>query len=280
MFFYYGLADRINGIDMKSTSLFIITCFGAFLILNSSSKAQTVIGRTFDLTSKEPVGDVIIFLKPSKEKISAIQSTGADGIFTLPQVRLKDFILETKRIGYHDKVIEHLFIPSGDTLEIEIGLLPSSVVLGEVTVTGERRDMELDAIGFYKRKLESPGRFYSVEELKPMGKNSMRDFLTNIPGITYVHNDNEFYFKRSETFNQPIMFYLDGILINQDFTAPPSRSILGGKKINPAEKAPNPVELINPHTIKAIEVYENSIYAPYQFSKGKTGGVVLIWTGN
>jgi len=280
VFFYYGLADRINGIDMKSTFLFIISCLCALLIFSSTSHSQTIIGRSFDLTSKEPVGDVIIFLKPSKEKISAIQSTGADGIFIFPQVRLKDFILETKRIGYHDKIIEHLFIPAGDTLEIEIGLLPNSVVLGEVTVTGERRDMELDAIGFYKRKLESPGKFYSVEELKPMGKNSMRDFLTNIPGITYVHNDNEFYFKRYESFNQPIMFYLDGVLINQDFTAPPNRSILGGKKFNPVEKAPNPVELINPHTIKAIEVYEQSIDAPYRFSRGKTGGVVLIWTGN
>lgn len=43
---------------------------------------------------------------------------------------------------------------------------------------------------------------------------------------------------------------------------------------------PNSIEFINPLAIKAMDIYQSMMQAPYEFGGSKTpGGVVVIWTG-
>lgn len=81
--------------------------FILFLSLGfSESVCQTIIGNVYDLTNKQPIPDVIILLKPSQDKISAIQTSDPDGNFLFTNVRLDEFIIQTQHLSYEDKVIK------------------------------------------------------------------------------------------------------------------------------------------------------------------------------
>lgn len=269
---------------MKTKSSYYI--FILFLSLGfSESVCQTIIGNVYDLTTKQPIPDVIILLKPSQDKISAIQTSDPDGNFLFTNVRLDEFIIQTQHLSYEDKVIKKLTIPLSDTLIIDIGLLPNSFTLGEITVEGEKKDMELDAAGFYKRRESRDGRFYTKEEIKEKANSTIRSLLTGLLGITYKREDNVFYFNRYANSGMPIRFIVDGIWIDQDkFDSVQRYSGMFGKQrsANPLglNAPPNPIEYINPLEIKAIEIYPSMMQAPYEFGGGKTpGGVIVIWTG-
>ncbi|MBS3945711.1 MAG: hypothetical protein KGZ42_09460 [Melioribacter sp.] len=51
--------------------------WGSLLLILSftESYSQTIIGNIYDLSTRKPIPDVIILLKPSLDKISAIQTS-------------------------------------------------------------------------------------------------------------------------------------------------------------------------------------------------------------
>jgi hypothetical protein len=257
-----------------------------FLILSfTESYSQTIIGNIYDLTTKKPVADVIVLLKPTQDKISAIKTSDEEGNFLFRKVKLGGFIIQTQHVSYQDKIVNSLSFPSTDTLVIDIGLLPAAYILGEITVEGEKKDMELDAAGFYTRKNSRDGRFYTKEEIKEKTNTTMRSLLTGLLGITFKREDNVYYFNRYVNSGMPIRFYVDGVWINQDkFESVARYSGMFGKSKskNPMglDAPPNPIEYLNPLEIKAIEIYSSMMQAPYEFGGGKTpGGAVVIWTG-
>jgi len=256
------------------------------LLLDSSVYAQVIIGKVFDVTANKSIEDVIVLVKPSQDKISAIQATDPEGNFFFNNVRLKDFIIQTQHVGYHDKIIEHLNIPESDTLRINIKLTPSSVVLEEITVKGEKKDMELEAAGFYTRRMTRDGRFYTNEDLKNVAGNNMKGLLTSLLGIKFQGDDNLFYFNRYLNIGAPIRFYVDGVLLDQEKFGGPgigkgSTLSVVRRSNNPlGATPPNPIEYINPNDIKAIEIYPSSLLAPFEYGGGQSpGGVIIIWTG-
>lgn len=264
---------RILGI-----SLLVILSF-------TESYSQTIIGNIYDLSTRKPIPDVIILLKPSLDNINAIQTSDEEGNFLFRKVKLSEFIIQTQHVSYQDKIVNSLSFPSSDTLVIDIGLLPAAYTLGEITVEGEKKDMELDAAGFYTRKNSRDGKFYTKEEIKEKVNTTMRSLLTGLLGITFKREDNVFYFNRYVNSGMPIRFYVDGVWINQDkydYVQRYSGMFGKSKSKNPMglDAPPNPIEYLNPLEIKAIEVYSSMMQAPYEFGGGMTpGGVVVIWTG-
>jgi hypothetical protein len=273
-----------SNIYLSKTGLRIFWVSLLLILSFTESYSQTIIGNIYDLTTKKPIPDVIVLLKPTQDKISAIQTSDEEGNFLFRKVKPGEFIIQTQHVSYQDKIVKNLSFPHNDTLVIDIGLLPAAYTLGEITVEGEKKDMELDAAGFYTRKKSRDGRFYTKEEIKDKVNNTMRSFLTGFLGITYKREDNAFYFNHVNS-GMPIRFYVDGIWINQDKYDYVQRysGMFGKLKAkNPMDldAPPNPTEYINPLEIKAIEIYSSMMQAPYEFGGNKTpGGVVVIWTG-
>ncbi|NMB83484.1 MAG: carboxypeptidase-like regulatory domain-containing protein [Ignavibacteria bacterium] len=267
------------------TSLFWLTVLILVFYFHKSIFAQTIVGNVYDITTKKPIPEVIVLLKQSQDRISAIRTSDAEGNFHFENVKLDEFIIQTQHLSYEDKIIKQLSFSINDTLILDIGLLPTAFMLQEITVEGEKKDMELDAAGFYTRRATRDGRFYSKEEIKEKSNTTMRSLLTGLLGITFKREDNVYYFNRYANSGMPIRFYVDGVWIDQDkFDSMQRYSGMFGKQraANPMglNAPPNPIEYINPLEIKAIEVYSSMMQAPYEFGGGKSpGGVVVIWTG-
>jgi hypothetical protein len=189
------------------------------------------------------------------------------GSFTLPQVPHGTHTLEARALGY---------LPGQEVVDIvlfresraDFYLIDLRAVLIDTVRVAAARQLEAAArAGFERRKRAGTGYFLDEAQIDSMRAFSFKDLLRTLPGVRFVRSTNieeqwrehiEFTFGgRSEPCLPNI--YLDGTLL------------LPGKTDLDV--------VINPITIRRIEVYHRGIAIPAEFASSMTCGVLAIWTG-
>ena len=231
--------------SLRSTVIFVF-----IVILNfkyNSSSAQVVRGKLIDASSKEPVKNVFVYLMPALDKLNRLQVSDSLGFFFFDQVPYDRFYIKTDRVGYKDLTFGKLSIPQSDTLSLTINLESVPFVMKEIPVLANKPnfDRELDIVGFYRRKKYGWGKFMTRDDFKFRHVSQTIDLFRGIPGVMIL--GNRAYSHAGLTLGAaPMSVYIDGILVDDE---------------SPTFSALN---VASPNTIKAIEVYSNGMFAPYQ----------------
>lgn len=264
------MTNEINFHGPFNSIKFLIAFFLILLFIPVNNNSQVVRGRVIESGTEKPVEDAFIYLMPTVKTISTFRVSDSTGFFIFTNPKHRNFYIKTTRYGYQDFLVGKLHIPKTDTLDILIVMEAVPILLSEVEVKGkkalENYDPDLDKVGFYNRRVFGNGRFFTREEFKNRSVNNAGELLRGIPGllVTQTPFGSSINTTRSfglHDFSGNVIVYLDGLLLSEQGNA------LGI------------LDMISPNNIKAVEYYKSGIHAPYQFSRGKAGGVLLLWTG-
>ncbi|MDQ7817686.1 MAG: TonB-dependent receptor plug domain-containing protein [Melioribacteraceae bacterium] len=230
----------------------VIILFISFPVITES---QVIRGRVIEAATEKPVENVYIFLMPDAKKISMIRMSDSSGYFIFDNVTPREFYLKTDQLGYIDFMVGKLRMPDKDTLDVLVKMEAVPFLLKEVEVSASKPtyDYELDLVGFYRRKSFGWGKFYTREDFKNRSFNKITELLNSLPGII-AYNGQLVTVRGGMSGTSSVRIYLDGMPLT------------------------SPLDWISPYSIKAIEVFPRSYFAPIQYSRGGSG-VILLWTG-
>lgn len=244
-----------------------LSIFLFLLLFSTTSSAQIIWGKVVDAATGKPIGDTFIYFMPTATTISTFRISNSLGFFVYRNPNVKEFYLKANRLGYQDIIVGKLRIPQNDTLNIILEMHPVPILLKEIAVIGKKPfedyDFELDLNGFYKRKEFGLGKFFTSKDFKNIYFGHASELFSGIPGI--IVTGREVISTRRGGLSQSsgrMQIYIDGFLVNQE---------MGGFF--------GALDMISPNNIKAIEVYKSGKDAPFQYSRGRPNGVILIWTG-
>jgi len=226
---------------------------------SDTNNTKTLRGVVIDIKSKQPIKDVIVMIVDTANVIRVMQESDSSGVFFITGIKQDKFKVKTNRNGYVGTITGPYNLATHDTLTMLIKLEAVPFTLKEVVVTAKKTYINLDMVNFYKRKKMGLGRYITWNDFKNAGMTSVYDIFRRIPGLI-VRNNTVFLARYAvsslgTTEPQPLM-YVDGMLLSNE--------------------ADN-VGWLSPENIRAIEVY-NAIDAPMQYSRGRSAGVILIWT--
>lgn len=205
--------------------------------------------------------------------------TNAAGRYVLPGLPAGNHQAIFRIVGYLPARVTVL-LSAGDTLRVNQVLVPSTVVLDPIEVTGEAT-VGLAGRGFHERMKMGFGRFYTPEELREMEHLEVSDVLRrkggvelqpSQPGTDLMVAMNPRYRDVHGKLNCFMTIYLDGRMLWR-----------GGNQFDLEELRDNPPpdlkRLIDVGQLGGIEVYTSSAGIPVEFG-GTSGqcGAVVLWT--
>lgn len=241
-----------------------VTCLGVAAPLLAQT---TMVGIVRDDSTGRPLPSVEVLLGGTAHTTV----TNAAGRYVLTGLPTGSHQAIFRIVGYLPARVTVL-LSAGDTLRVNQVLVPSTVVLDPIEVTGEP-DVGLAGRGFHERMKMGFGRFYEPEELREMEHLLVSDVVRRKGGVEIMPLGsaqvamNPYMRDGQGRLNCYMSVYLDGIMIGR-----------GGK---PAS-GPTPVDLrrvLSVVAIEAIEVYRSAAGIPIQFG-GASGqcGAVVLWT--
>lgn len=248
-----------------------VTCLGVAAPLLAQT---TMVGIVRDDSTGTPLPGVEVLLSGTAHTTV----TNAAGSYVLPGLPAGNHQAIFRIVGYLPARVTVL-LSAGDTLRVNQVLVPSTVVLDPIEVTGEP-DVGLAGRGFHERMKMGFGAFYTPEELREMEHLKVSDVLrrkgaveisqAGFNGPMLAMNRNS---RNMRGFlNCHMSIYLDGRLHWR-----------GGKDIPPPELERNPPpdfrSFVGVHDLVAVEVYRSAAQLPIQFG-GTSGqcGAVVLWT--
>lgn len=183
------------------------------------------------------------------------------GEFRLADVPAGRTVLQVRRIGYQAGSWTGA-IRSGETLPVVVTLTPIARDLDAVVVEASSGGNSRQLRGFYQRRQRYGGHFLAREDIEPHDDSRMSDLLrARVPGVSLSSSGPG-----------------------------PTRLRLRGQRCAPMvwiDGASTPagefdVDIIQPFTVAAIEVYPgvSSVPAEFRTSFGRDncGGTIVIWS--
>jgi len=224
---------------------------------SDSINIKTVRGVVIDIKSKQPIKDVVVMIVDTANVIRVAQESDSSGVFFITGIMNDKFKVKTSRNGYIGTITGPYNLAAHDTLNMIIKLEAVPKKLREVVVTAKKMNPYLDSVHFYERRDQGLGRFATWMDFKVRGLSNVYDIFRGIPGLI-VKNGRVFFARYASsslggTEPQPSI-YVDGFLANN-----------------------SDIDWLSAENIEAVEIY-NDFYAPAQYSTGRFGGVILIWT--
>ena len=228
--------------------------------------AKAVQGVVIDVMSNKPLKDVVVMIIDTSNAVRFMQMTDSTGVFLITGIKENKFNVRTYRYGYVSTTTGPYNLASHDTLKMLIRLEATPLELKEVVITATRREPYLDRVHFYDRKEMITGHFKTWNDFKDRGLSSVYDIFRGIPGVIVKSSNlkgNTITLARysaasiGATAPQPLI-YVDGTLMINE---------------------PDNIIWLSPENVLAVEVY-SSVDAPAEYSWGRQGGVILIWTKN
>lgn len=180
---------------MTNLYLIIKVCFA------SLATTSFLFGQTFNVDGKviNSEGNAVDFatvaLKSAADSsLIKVEMTDLDGAFVLVDLKPSDYIIEVSFLGY-ENYMTSISVKSNNITIPEITLVNSSMELDEVTVTAQRRMVEV-----------RPDRtVFNVQgTVNSAGENAL-DLMRKAPGVLIDNNDNITVMSRSGT-----LIYIDG----------------------------------------------------------------------
>ena len=221
-----------------------------------------VIGEVVDGISDSRVPNVLV--RPNAPGIQT--QTDSRGRFSLTALPPGEYAIDFTRLGY---VSQHhrVQVEPGRVTRLRVSLAADPIEVHPIEVSVERREVVLQATGFYERADDGFGEFIDRAEIESRAPAEMTDIFRVIPGAMILAdsgNPLERYVilrsGRSEScFPQVI---LDGVVVHR-----------GGDE--PAQID----HFVSPAAVAGVEVYKSSAGLPVQYTGTDTScGVILIWT--
>lgn len=204
--------------------------------------------------------------------------TNAAGRYVLAGLQPGRYQVVFRMVGYLPARAE-VMLGAGDTLRVNQVLVPSTVVLDPIEVTGAP-DVGLAGRGFHERMKMGFGSFYAPEELREMEHLRLSDVLRRKGGVELsqvgstgpvwaMHPSSRNAMGRLNCWKS---IYLDGYLHWR-----------GGINIPPHELERNPPpdfrSFLRVHELEAVEVYRSAAQLPVQFGGTSSAcGAIVLWT--
>lgn len=242
---------------MRSLAAALAICLTA----SGSLSAQVVRGRILDASEHRsiPVAAVSLLTREAVEVSST--HTDEDGRFHLVSPTAGGFYLYVEALGFQPALEGSLNLTEGDTVEIDVVLVPSPLLMDPIVVEAETQPRRLRMVGFFERKQSGFGAFIEREEIERRDPRFLSDLFRARPGFRLVYGAGgaELVSRRTSTFLggcKPLI-YLDGL--------PMVRGAID--------------DLVHPSLVEAIEAYSGISQLPAQYSGAESAcGVVLVWT--
>lgn len=192
--------------------------------------------------------------------------TDRDGRFRLSDVPRGRHYLEAALIGYRVTRLP-VEVSAGETSQVRLVLESAPATLEALAVTAEAPAPAI-LRGFYQRRAQGTGHFFTREEIEAAQPRQFTDLLRNVPGLRFqplrgpagnviATSGRE---ARAAGRQCRILYYLDGVRF-------PVESDVG---IN---------NIVQTEDVAGVEVYSGSARVPVQFHSADAHcGVVVIWT--
>lgn len=179
------------------------------------------------------------------------------GRFVLPDPPVAGGRIAARRVGFAPDTAP-VFSVGGGPLLLVLGRL--SPRLTPVVVTG-RRDLRGPLAGFYARRAQGQGRFFTAEEIDREGIRRLSDLLRGLPGLQMQTRRGGTTTMRLRGANVAPVVWLDG--------AP-----LGGVELD--------IDAFDARTFAGVEVYAGPATVPAQFGgagrSSTSGGTIVLWS--
>lgn len=226
--------------------------------------AQTIAGKVLDRTTGQPVNEATIeaLRGSSGDRVAARARSDAQGNFVIVLEDEGQFRIRARRVGYQPSTSLPVQVERRQTVQAEVRISSSEVVLDPLTVTARSvppRNPRLDREGFYQRERIGFGRFLTRHEIGNMVVTETSTIFRTVPGVQLVPAGGTHY----------------ALVLSR-----------GGDNCVPrvlVDLLPIPsTELdtfVRPDHIAGIEVYRGASEIPGRFLGQRNAcGLVVIWT--
>jgi len=163
-----------------------------------------------------------------------------------------------RRLGFRPDTVRLQDLPSGTSTERTLRRL--ALPLPAMTVTG-RREVRGPLAGFYQRRAQGMGRFFTAEEIERRGLRRPSDLIRGVPGVQVVPLRGGRVAYRIRGSNVAPLVWLDG---------------------NPMTAAELDLDAFDLRSFSGIEIYAGAATVPPQFTGGRmmtsSGGAIVLWS--
>jgi len=206
-----------------------------------------VMGRVLDAGSGEPLEGVTV----SVLSLGQRRFTDPGGRFDLGEFMAGAIVLQVSSLGYATRQ-DTVYVPAGQSVEIQIPLATEPIALEGITITARSRFLE--SAGFFRRQGRGyNGRQWTVEEIQEEDPTLLTDLVTRVLGVRWgrARNGELAVLGRRQC---RLSLYIDDMLVD-DFS----------------------LDFLDPENIQALEVYHGGpAEMPVEYGF-KHCGVILVW---
>ncbi len=173
-----------------------------FSFLNSTvAQTGNVTGKIVDLET----GENIIGANVLIEGTTLGAASDIDGIFLIKNIEPERYNLIISYISYSKTTLKDIVVKEGETTNVNVALVPGSISIEDIIITGEVNNSYEAALLNQQRKSIHIVDGISAEQIKKSTDNTTAEVLRRAPGITLL--DNKYIYIRgvSERYNGALL---------------------------------------------------------------------------
>lgn len=241
----------------------IRTLFAALLALLAAAPlhAQMIGIRVLDRTTDQPVPEVMVEALRANGRSAVRVRTDAQGYAVLELPEPGEWRVRASRVGYQAATSSAVTVELRQTIETQLRISNSEVVLDPLTVTARTeppRITGLEREGFYERERRGFGKFLTQYEVQRLLSTEATNIFRNVPGLRVVPAGN----RSVITVSRGSQECLPKLVL---------------------DNMPTPITdidtFVRPEQITGIEVYRGSNEIPARWMTHHNGcGLIVVWT--
>lgn len=228
-------------------------------VTRQESANVSVMGVVTDRENGEPVRNAVVILAPvaddTDESVGPSYTLGVDdeGRFRSPSLEAGRYLVGIRAPGYHP-LDERVTVRGGRAVVLEVQLAPAALDIEGVVVSVER-NLFMEEGGFYARRREGLGTFFTREELSDLGVVRPTDVFRHLAGVTFDYAGSP---------TAPLLVFRQGC--RPDI-------IIDGTNHGPEVRLDDVTAI---DFIEGVEIYRGAT-APGTLSRSPCGAVI-VWT--
>ncbi len=247
-----------------------------------------LVGTVVASASRAPLEGVAVSVLGADGEAVAGTISDEEGRFAVVLEEGGEVYLRVARLGYRGAVSEAIRLDDG-TRRVEVLLPEEAIELDPVIVVVDTRSPILERVGFYERAVAHPGSFIQRDDVEAVSPARTSDLLGRVPGVRVTTDATGGQLRRRVLFNRlallegelcyPAIFMDDQLIRIGGSRSETQAPAIQGVEPPPGEDVPSVDELVPPHEIVAVEMYENAARLPSRFiGLGTHCGVIVFWT--
>jgi hypothetical protein len=196
--------------------------------------------------------------------------TGEDGRFSFASVPPGRHAVDFSSLGYASRV-DTIVVAAGSTSDARVAMALDPVEMEPISVVVERRDLGLEARGFYERRRLTTGEFIDREAIESQKPMVVTDLFSRINGAQL----------RMANPLDPLSRAIILTRSRGDLGGPCYPSVfVDGTRVHVGGDTPAMLnQIVNPDHVAGIEIYKGGASMPMEYGGPHAAcGVIVIWT--